>query len=220
MFADVERGAFPRADGCIEAVRPHAGTAVVGFSAHILIAADVTQQWVDDQLPHGDLAEPLNPTFLGTLAEYLDLRVNGTDLVTFGHRLGGPAPIELKEVTETSHPRVARARRYRRDLRIYEAEGGVMVLGRGLAGRWETAFEVDPQWRNRGLGRALAQAARHLIPDGRGVWAQTAPGNAASVRVLLDAGYLPVGAEALLVPADVRGLGMAGMAGMVDHGEN
>ncbi|NUR85978.1 MAG: GNAT family N-acetyltransferase, partial [Nonomuraea sp.] len=31
------------------------------------------------------------------------------------------------------------------------------------------------------------------------LWAQVAPGNAASVRAFLAAGYVPIGAEALLV---------------------
>ena len=73
-----------------------------------------------------------------------------------------------------------------------------MILGRGLAGRWEVAFEVPPELRNRGNGRALATAARHLLPDDRPAWAQCAPGNAASLRALLAAGYLPVGSEVLL----------------------
>jgi hypothetical protein len=34
----------------------------------------------------------------------------------------------------------------------------VLVLGRGLAGRREVAFEVDPTRRNRGLGRSLVAA--------------------------------------------------------------
>ncbi|MBX6357860.1 MAG: GNAT family N-acetyltransferase, partial [Micromonosporaceae bacterium] len=59
--------------------------------------------------------------------------------------------------------------------------------------------EVDEQARGAGLGRRLAAAARHLVPDGRPAWAQIAPGNAASVRAFLAAGYRPVGAEALLV---------------------
>jgi L-amino acid N-acyltransferase YncA len=57
---------------------------------------------------------------------------------------------------------------------------------------------VDEVRRNSGLGRRLAVAARHLVPD-RPVWAQIAPGNAASVRAFLAAGFRPVGAEALLV---------------------
>jgi hypothetical protein len=37
------------------------------------------------------------------------------------------------------------------------------------------------------------------VPEERPLWAQIAPGNAASVRAFLAAGYEPVGAEALLV---------------------
>lgn len=73
----------------------------------------------------------------------------------------------------------------------------MLVLGRGVAGRWETSIEVDEDVRHRGLGRALATAARHLVPPGRWVWSQQAPGNARSVRAFQAAGYRPVGAEAL-----------------------
>ena len=54
--------------------------------------------------------------------------------------------------------------------------------------------------RGTGYGRALATAARHLVPDGRPVWAQVAPGNASSLRAFLAAGYVPVGSEVILSP--------------------
>ena len=76
-----------------------------------------------------------------------------------------------------------------------------MLLGQGVAGRWETAIEVDADRRERGLGRALARAARHLVPEGEPLWAQVAPANAASVRAFLAAGFTPVGAEVLLAGA-------------------
>lgn len=94
---------------------------------------------------------------------------------------------------------MVRALRYREDVRVFEADGGVLVLGRGVAGRWECAVEVAPDARGRGVGRALAVAARHLVPDGEWLWSQQAPGNAASVRAFQAAGYRPVGAEVLLV---------------------
>ena len=99
-------------------------------------------------------------------------------------------------------PRVVRALRYREDVRVWRTSDGAghLVVGRGLAGRWETAFEVDPAARGRGLGRRLAAAARTLAPPGEPVWAQVAPGNAASLRAVLAAGYSPVCAEVLLPP--------------------
>lgn len=69
------------------------------------------------------------------------------------------------------------------------------------AGRWP--IEVDPGYRGHGLGRALASAARHLVPGDRPVWAQIAPANAASVRTFLAAGFRPVGAEALLTHSEL-----------------
>jgi GNAT superfamily N-acetyltransferase len=77
----------------------------------------------------------------------------------------------------------------------------VLILGRGVAGRWETAIEVEPEHQQRGLGRRLAVAARHLVPHGSWIWSQQAAGNARSVRAFQAAGYRPVGAEALMVPA-------------------
>ena len=79
------------------------------------------------------------------------------------------------------------------------ADAAVLVIGRGVAGRWEAAIEVDPHARRNGLGRRLALAARHLV-DGP-VWAQVAAGNARSVRAFLAAGYRPVGSEALMTIA-------------------
>jgi GNAT superfamily N-acetyltransferase len=96
--------------------------------------------------------------------------------------------------------RLARALRYRDDVRGWETPRGIVLLGRGVAGRWEVSVEVEPQHRGQGLGRDLVTAARHLMPDGEPLWAQIAPGNAASVRAFLAAGYKPVGAEALLPP--------------------
>src|SRR5215472_10496075 len=56
--------------------------------------------------------------------------------------------------------------------------------------RWpaELSIEVDPSHRGVGLGRALAAAARHLLPAGTPLWAQAAPANVASVRSLMSTG--------------------------------
>jgi L-amino acid N-acyltransferase YncA len=112
--------------------------------------------------------------------------------------LPGSPSIRLTRAANASHPRVAEALRYRDNVMAWAADGGIIVLGRGVAGRWEVAIEVEPDRRDHGLGRELATAARHLIPAGKPLWAQVAPGNVASVRAFLAAGYKHVGAEALL----------------------
>ena len=109
----------------------------------------------------------------------------------------GPPPIALSPTLAAGHPRVARALRYRDDVRTWAVPGGIVTVGRGVAGRWEVAVEVDPDHRGRGLGRELAAAARHLGPGRAPPWAQITPGNVASVRAFLAAGYRPAGSEVL-----------------------
>jgi RimJ/RimL family protein N-acetyltransferase len=43
----------------------------------------------------------------------------------------------------------------------------------------------------------VARAAAGLVPAGEPLWAQVAPGNAASLRALAAAGFVPVAAEVL-----------------------
>ncbi|WP_104524139.1 hypothetical protein [Blastococcus atacamensis] len=75
---------------------------------------------------------------------------------------------------------------------------GLLTVGRGIAGRLEVSLEVEAAERGRGLGAALALAARALTVEP--LWAQVAPANTASLRSFLAAGYRPVGAEVLLGP--------------------
>ena len=173
---------------------------LLAFTGHSVVVADVDQPWVRDRVPEGDLSAPLCPPFLSALTAHLHRRVNNVDMITVAGALSGAPPVGLVECADRDHPRVRRALRYRDGVRVWVADGGLVLLGYGLAGRCEVAVEVEPSARGRGLGRRLARAARHLCADRSGfVWAQIAPGNAASVRAFLAAGYRPVGAEALLV---------------------
>ena len=174
--------------------------AVLSFPGYVVVAADVDRFWLDSWTTSGDFGAPIGPPFLNALEELLRVEAGNLDAVLLASPLPGDPPIELKPAENSTHPRVARARRYRRDVRAWTSAHGILVLGRGLAGRWEAAFEVDERSRDHGHGRALATAARHLVPDGRPVWAQCAPGNAASLRALLAANYHPVGSEVLLLP--------------------
>ncbi|KAA6219771.1 GNAT family N-acetyltransferase [Streptomyces filamentosus] len=198
-------GVFPAMDGGTTVVaqpdRRDAG--VLAFTAHSVVFADVDPDWVRAELAatgSDPLAASMNPGFLVRLMERTGRRMNTIDLLTVADALPGPPPVELREIVDPAHPRVARALKYRDEVRVWAADGGVLVLGRGVAGRWEAAVEVDEEVRHRGLGRALATAARHLAP-GPVVWAQQSPGNARSVRTFQAAGYRPVASEALLTAA-------------------
>lgn len=201
LLAGVARGRFPPPDGSVTVLpQPSARDAgVFGFTAHAVIAADLDPAWVRAQLPPGDLSAPLAPAFLARLAERIGRRVNGIDVLFAARPLPGPPPLALAPAPASHHPRVLRAQRYRDHVRAWETPDGLVVLGSGVAGRWEVSVEVAPGARGKGLGRELAAAARHLIPGGAPVWAEVSPGNAASVRAFLAAGYTPVGSEALLI---------------------
>ncbi|SEG99823.1 Acetyltransferase (GNAT) family protein [Nonomuraea solani] len=200
LIAGVERGHPPAADGGLTLVPQPSprDLGVIAFTAHTVVFADVEPGWIRDRLPPGDLSAPLCPPFLQALADRTGRRAGGIDLLSLAGPLPGPPPVALEEVTRSAHSRVARARRYRDAVRVWTAHdgGALLSVGRGVAGRWEVAVEVEPEHRGHGLGRLLARSARHLA--GAPVWAQVAPGNAASVRAFLAAGYAPVGAEALL----------------------
>jgi len=202
LLEDAAGGVPPPPDGVVEVWPGPAGPvdAVLAFTAHHVVAAGVDPDLVASRLPVGDLGAPMSAGFLGWLGERLGSHPGSLDVVLAAPGLGGDPPLALRPVEDPArHPRAARAQRYRRDLRVWaDADGaGVLVVGRGLAGRREVSFEVEPSRRNRGLGRLLVAAARHLIPAGEPLFAQVSPGNAASLRVVEAAGFRPIGAEIL-----------------------
>jgi GNAT superfamily N-acetyltransferase len=202
LLRDAARGNPPPADGVVEVWPGPPGPvdAVLAFTAHHVVAAGVDPGLVAARLPAGDLSAPMGAGFLAWLGERLGSRPGSLDVVLAAEGLGGPPPLELRSGgAPERHPRVARSLRYRDGLEVWtDPDGvGVLVLGRGLAGRREVAFEVDPARRNRGLGRLLAEAGRCLTPRGEPLFAQVAPGNAASLRVVEAAGFRPLGAEVL-----------------------
>jgi GNAT superfamily N-acetyltransferase len=197
-------GRPPEPDGTVDVLPQHGRAAgVVAFSAHFVLCADVDPRWVRDQLPPGDYNAPLGARFLVALADRIGADVGSIDVVLAAAGVGGRPDEALEEISAREHPRVVRALRYRDEVRVWRTPDGAghVLVGRGLAGRWETAFEVAPEARGRGLGRQLAAAATALVSPGEHLWAQVAPGNAASLRAVLTAGYRPVCAEVLLPPA-------------------
>ena len=200
ILARAAAGSPPSPDGGLTVLAQPSDrdAGVIAFTAHSVVFANVTADWVRARIPAGDLSAPMSPRFLQALAERLGRQAASTDMLTAAAALPGPPELPLTQVDGGEHPRVRRARRYRDELAVWAGDGVVVLIGRGVAGRQEVAVEVDPGRRNEGIGRRAARAARHLIPAGGPLWAQISPGNAASVRAFLAAGFVPVGAEALL----------------------
>jgi GNAT superfamily N-acetyltransferase len=196
------RGVFPPADGRTTVV-PQASprdAGVISFTAHSVVFTDEDPRWVYDTLaavPCDALAATMNPLFLAAFIERTGRTCETVDAMLVASPLPGEPPLPLHEIAHGDHPRIAYARRRRAEVRAWETDGGVLVTGRGIAGRLEVSVEVDEDIRHQGLGRALVTAARHLTAEP--LWAQVTPGNARSMRTFQAAGYLPVGAEALFV---------------------
>ncbi len=200
ILTEAAAGRFPPPDGGVTILpQPSERDAgVLGFTAHAIIFTDADPDWVKGQLIQGDLAAPLNAAFLNALATATNRKAGSLDILCVAESLPGPPPVKLTAQPASTHSRVLRALNYRDEVQTWRADGGIVLIGRGVAGRLETAIEVEADHRNQGLGRRLATAARHLVPPETDLWAQIAPGNAASVRAFLAAGFVPVGAEVLL----------------------
>ena len=201
MLRAAADGRFPPTDGRVDVIGAPAGRsdAVVAFSAHNIVAADVDADEVEARLPSVDPGAPMSAAFLVWLGARLGSEPGMVDLVMGAFR-GRDVPFAVIERDDLdSHPRVLRSRRYRTGVRVYtDPEGrGVVTIGAGLAGRFEVSVDVDPMARGRGLGTALAIAATALVPHGEPLFAQVSPGNVASVRAFLAAGYRPVCSEVL-----------------------
>jgi GNAT superfamily N-acetyltransferase len=206
LMRDAARGRVPDPDGSIDVVPgvpEGARGALLMFTAHLVVAADVAADEVNARVAPGDFASWVAPELFSWFGERVD-GVHGTYdvvLVAPGERRAPAATLSAAPAT-FDHPRVRSASRHRNDVKVWTDRDrrGVVVVGRGLAGRLEVAFEVDPDWRGHGLGRALVATARTLVPEGEPLFAQVAPANAASMRALLAAGFRPLGAELVFHP--------------------
>ena len=135
---------------------------VVAFSAHFVVCADVDPDWVAESCRRATTPPRTAP---GSSSRWPTGSARTSARWTSCSREppdpAGDAGLDLEEIEARDHPRVVRALRYREDVRVWRTPdgGGHVLIGRGLAGRWEMAFEVEPPARGAGLGRRLAAAA-------------------------------------------------------------
>lgn len=197
VLAAAVRGVFPPPDGAVEVLPPDSrGTrAVVELTGHAYILTD---------LPSGLLASlgadgfggASHPRVLTAVAGVGD-EIGTLDAVLARWAIPGPARLGELDSVEY-HPRVRRARSHRRGVRVLGDERGLVCVGRGLVGRLEMSVELTGATPGGGAGRELVTAALAGLPADEPVFAQVSPGNAASLRLFLGCGFVPIGSEVLI----------------------
>jgi hypothetical protein len=212
MLADAADGRFPAADGGVDLFPPDAaGTcAIVEFTGHSVLLTD---------LAHGDLADLdlhgyggcTHPEVLLRVARGLPggprRSIGSLDAVLVTR--ARPGAVLPHRADLEGHDRVRRARHHRRSVEVFGDERGLVTLGRGLVDRLELSIERGAGMAaGLGVGRVLVEAGLAAAPEGELVWAQVAPGNAASLRTFLSAGFVVVGAEVLISPVATRDRGV------------
>ncbi len=206
LLHDAARGTFPPGDFATTHLPSPSSPAdaVLAFFGHHVIASDVADSFVQEWVSADPFALS-DVRFLAALADRLDTTPGIYDAVFAALGEGmSPEEVGVVETDDRSHPRVVRALMYRdpASVRVFtDLSGrGMLVTGRGLAGRLEAAFEVDVDARGRGIGRTLVTAARRLASRDEPVFLQVSPGTVWSMRaVVSDSVWKPVGSEILFL---------------------
>jgi hypothetical protein len=189
-------GAFPSVDGLAELLPPDAaGTcAVVSFTGHAYVLTELGPDALADLALDGYGAAS-HPRALLRLAG--DGAIGSLDVVLVRPGAGGQPTVTDRADLE-QHPRVQRARHHRRDVRVLGDDRGFVTVGRGLVDRIEMSVELLDHARGNGGGRQLIDDGLRAISPSELVFAQVAPGNAASLRAFLACGFRPIGSEVLI----------------------
>lgn len=203
-------GRFPVPDGGWSRIAPwhREHEAVVAFTAHAVFAVhdDIT----DDRLVAlgaDGLGGAHDPRLVSALAGP-DGWIDSLDAVLAAPGTGrGGGLVERPDLA--AHPRARLARRLRHDVRVLghadPSRRAVATLGRGIAGLTELSFELEPERRGRGQAAAFVAAALATVPAGQLVLSAVAPGNAASMRTLLAAGFSLLGSIQLFTRSGTLG---------------
>lgn len=179
--------------------------AVVAFTGRAVFA--VSSDIPDDELSAlgaDGFGGAHDPRLIAALAGP-DGWIDSLDALLVGRGTGAPglAPRLVPRPDLHDHPRARLAAELRDDVEVLGRPGGsdstVVTLARGVGGLRELSFEVDPAQRG-GAGAPLVRDALTTVPSGELVVAAVAPGNAASLRAVLSAGFTPVGSLQLFRP--------------------
>ena len=197
------RGQHRPADGSWQRIEPWKPSlyAVLSFTGHAAVSApeavsdaDLTSWGVDG---FGGAHDPRVMTRLAGEDGWVD--VLDAVLVASGTGEGGL----VARPDLAGHPRVAHAQELRDDVEVFGWPGRddvVVTRGSSFGGLAVVSYEIAPEARGERLGTRTASAARALVPAGEPVIALVSPGNVASLRAALRAGFEPVGSVQLYCP--------------------
>ncbi len=201
-------GVPPSPDGGWHRVPPwRAGVeGVIAFTAHAVLA--VADDVSDDRLAAlgvDGLGGAHHPRVLVDLAGP-DGWIDSLDAL-LARRAPREPPNEGRLVPRpdlADHPRAHWARAVRDDVGVFgpadRADHSIATLSCGIAGLTELSVELDPGARGRGRGAGFVRSAVAAAPAEDLVVAAVAPGNVASLRAFLAAGFAVIGSVQLLRP--------------------
>jgi hypothetical protein len=189
-------GSFPPVDGGVTYLPPHDRglESIVSFTGHAFVSSRLDEATLADLEPDG-FGAVLNPEVQLRMAGAGGLiGVIDVTMVALGQG-GGSLP---RRGDLDDHPRVRYARSIRDDVEVHGSDSGLVTIGRGLGGRLEMSIEIAD---NGVRGRDLIQEALRLVPAGQRLFAAVSPGNARSLRAFLSCGFVPIGSEVIIRPA-------------------
>lgn len=168
---------------------------IVTFTGHavICVPADVPDSTLSALHPDGfgGAADPRVIVSLAGAGGWID----SLDVVLAAPGSAGAPRLLVPRPDLTDLPRVRRAVGLRSEVTVFglpDRDDAVVTVGEGIGRLPELSFEIDACARGAGLGRRLIADARALCSPEETVLAAVAPGNVASLRATLAAGFRPI----------------------------
>lgn len=181
---------------------------VVTFTGHAVFCVpdSVTDAELNALQPDG-FGGAADPRVILSLAG-TDGWIDSLDVVLAAPGAGGQPRLLVPRPDLAGRPRAQRAAALRTGLRVYGAadhDDAVLTIGAGVGGLPELSFELAPSVRGAGFGRQLIADAQALVQPGETLLVSVAPGNVASLRATLAAGFRPIAGVQLFRPGAGRG---------------
>jgi len=205
---EAAHGRFPEPDGAAVVGGPIPGPcdSVAFFADHIVVAADVSESWVQEQFDrYQSNRSPEDPAtglavFLGAFSAKLGNPAISANLLTVSpyradYLHGTLEPGGEADPGWAAYHTEVRCHRY-----VGAANSGVIAIGRGPGQRWDVHLRIDESDRSGGgAAQELLTAAKTIVPD-RGLLFGSAPlHDPRLLRIGMSSGFRAVCTEVLFL---------------------